>query len=393
MLVAAQGDIGGAERVLLHLLEQVPVGEAVVCAPADSELARAVASIGHPVRHLELPKLVNSESAWSYAGDYFRALKSLVAVLRTERASVVHGFASFTVKIVIPASAIAGVPAVIGVHEITTPASIGRLRSAAQRLLSAPRTASFVAVSSYVADSLISSGYPAARVHVVHNGIARPVPRLPIDEARAAIGLEPEGIVFLVVARLSWWKGVHVAIDAFARYSGRDSPPARLLVVGGPAEPGDERYRDSLHAQVRSLGLDHLVHFFGPRSDVERFYDACDVVLVPSVEPDPFPTVVLEAGLAGRAAVVTAMGGAREAVVDGVTGIVSEPTPEGFASAMARSVEAAWHVGAGEAALAHVKSTFDLAAFAAAIRDQWRVAAGDRAPEAPIRGRTPPRAR
>lgn len=393
MLVAAQGDIGGAERVLLHLLEQVPVGEAVVCAPAGSELATAVAAIGHPVRHLRLPKLVHSGSTWSYAGEYLRALKSLVSVLRAERASVVHGFASFTVKIVIPASAITGVPAVIGVHEITTPASIGRLRSGAQRLLAARRATSFIAVSKYVADSLISSGYPARRVHVVHNGIVRSVPRVPSGEARADLGLAPEAIVFLVVARLSRWKGVHVAIDAFARYSGGDSPPARLLVVGGPAEPGDEAYRDSLHAQVLSLGLEHLVQLFGPRSDVERFYDACDVVLVPSIEPDPFPTVVLEAGLAGRATVVTAMGGAREAVVDGVTGLVAEPTPEGFATAMARSVESAWHVAAGKAALAHVESSFDLPSFAAAIRDQWRAAADGRTAEAPIRGRTPPRAR
>lgn len=393
VLVAARGDIGGAERVLLHLLEHVPVGEAVVCAPLGSDLATAVAAMGHPVRHLQLGKLVNSASPLSYAREYLRALRGLVTVLRTEEAAVVHGFAAFTVKIVIPAAAVTGVPAVIGVHEITTPRSIGWIRSRAQRLMAARQASSFVAVSSYVADSLISSGYPPARVHVVHNGIVRSAPRQPSNEARADLGLPLEGIVFLVVARLSWWKGAHVAIEAFARYSAGGSPPARLLVVGGPADPGDETYRDSLTVQVRTLGLDHLVHLFGARADVERFYDACDVVLVPSVRPDPFPTVVLEAGLAGRATVVTAIGGAREAVIDGVTGIVAEPTPEGFASAMARSVEADWHVGAGKAALTHVESAFDVTKFAAAIRGQWRAAAAGRAAPMRVRRRIPPRAR
>lgn len=377
--------------MLLLLLEKVPSGDAVVCAPAGSDLATAATAIGHPVRHLRLPKLVDCASPWSYAGEYLRALKSLVAVLRSERASVVHGFAMFTVKIVVPASVLTGVPAVIGVHEITTPRSIGWLKSRTQRLLAARRASSFVAVSSYVAESLISSGYPADRVHVVHNGIARATPRLPSSEARAALGLGGEGILFLVVARLSWWKGVHVAIDAFARYVGRHSPPARLVVVGGPAERGDEGYRDSLHAQVRSLGLEQLVRFFGPRNDVELFYDACDVVLVPSVRPDPFPTVVLESGLAGRAAIVTAIGGAPEAVMDGVTGIVAEPTADEFASAMARSVEGAWHIGAGRAALNHVEHSFELTPFAAAIRAEWRAAARRSQGDARVRAENPPR--
>ena len=393
VLVAARGDIGGAERVLLHLLERVPVGKAVVCAPAGSELATAVTEQGHAVRDLRLSKYVNHPSARSYLREYFRALRTLVAVLRKEQPSVVHGFAAFTAKVVIPASAITRVPAVIGVHEITTSSSIGRLRSHAQRLLAAPFAASFVAVSSYVADSLISSGYPPDRIHVVHNGITRSTPRVPSAEARAALGLPSGGILFLVVARLSWWKGVHVAVDAFARYSGSESPPAQLVVVGGPAEPGDEKYENSLRARALSLGVSNLVHFFGPRGDVELFYDACDVVLVPSVRPDPFPTVVLEAGLAGRAAIVTAIGGAPEAVVDGVTGIVAEPSAHEFASAMERSVDAAWYVGAGKAALHHVETSFDLATFAAAIQAHWRDTAGRHEREGSVRGRVPPRLR
>lgn len=393
VLVAARGDIGGAERVMLLLLEHVPVGDAVVCAPRGSDLAAAVEAMGHPVRHLELHKLVNSSSLWSYAAEYLQALKSLVAVLRTERASVVHGVAAFTLKVVIPAAVLTHVPAVIGVQEITTPDAIGWLRSRAQRLLAAPRAASFAAASAYVAETLISSGYPADRVHVVRAGIVRSAPRVPREESRAALDLPSEAVLFLVVARLSWWKGVHVAIDAFARYCDRVSAPALLLVVGGPAEPGDEEYEGSLHAQVISLGLDDRIRFFGPRSDVERFYDACDVVLVPSVRPDPFPTVVLEAGVAGRAAVVTAMGGAKEALVDGVTGIVAEPTVEEFASAMERSVEAAWHVEAGKAAQAHVEGTLDSASFAASIKALWKAAASGQTMNVPIRSRIRSRAR
>lgn len=370
VLVAAQGGIGGAERVLLLLLSALPAGEAVVCAPAGSELSRAVEAMGHRVRDLYLPKLVNSPSVISYGVSYLRALVRLVAALRSERASVVHGFAAFTIKVVVPASILTGVPIVVGVHEVTAKSSIGRVHSWAQRL-PAGRVSLFLAVSRYIADSLVASGYPASRVRVVHNGIARSLPRLARTRARAQLGLPQDCLLLLVVARLSHWKGVHVALEAFARLVTTETAPAELVIVGGPAEPRDERYRDALVAQAAKLTIADRVRFTGPRRDVEYFYDACDVVLVPSIEPDPFPTVVLEAGLAGRPVVATSLGGAREAVVPGVTGLVVDPNPDAFVSALAQVTDPAWRARAGAAARFHVERNFTVAGFAADCCTAW----------------------
>ncbi len=375
VIVAAQGDIGGAERVLLLLLSRVPLGEAVVCAPESSPLADAVRALGHPVRDLYLPKLTNARSLLAWVAEYARAVRSLAAVVRTENASVIHGFASFTIKVVAPVSVRTGVPAVIGVHEITTAAAIGPLRSRAQRLFGVLPVARFVAVSSYVADALVSAGYPPARVEVVHNGIERSSPRRSAAEARADLGLPADVVVFLVVARLSRWKGVHVAIDAMAEYRRAGGPPAALVIVGAAAEPRDELYAEELRSRADALGIGATVRFTGHQSDVEPYYDACDAVIVPSIEPDPFPTVVLEASLAGRPVLATALGGAREAVVDGRTGFVVDPDPASLGGAMVRAADPTWRAAAGDAARRHAEEHFTVDRFAESTRAVWRTVA------------------
>ena len=54
-------------------------------------------------------------------------------------------------------------------------------------------------------------------------------------------------------------------------------------------------------------------------------FDISDLVLVPSIYPDPFPTVVLEAMQSGTPVISTCFGGASEAVSNNVTGIVINP--------------------------------------------------------------------
>jgi glycosyltransferase involved in cell wall biosynthesis len=116
---------------------------------------------------------------------------------------------------------------------------------------------------------------------------------------------------------------------------------------------------------------------YGYRSDIELFYDAADVVLVPSIEPEPLGMVVLEAGLAGRPVIVTDLGGPPETVLDGITGLVAAPTADRFASAMTRSTDATWRDEAGRAAVHHIEQQFSRALFASQMFAEWSTTAQD----------------
>jgi glycosyltransferase involved in cell wall biosynthesis len=87
-----------------------------------------------------------------------------------------------------------------------------------------------------------------------------------------------------------------------------------LVVAGRPVEPQLIPMRDN----VINLGL-------LPHDALLAAWRRCAVGVVPSIWPDPFPTVALEAMAAGAAVVVSRIGGLPEAVTDGESGLLVAP--------------------------------------------------------------------
>lgn len=137
-----------------------------------------------------------------------------------------------------------------------------------------------------------------------------------IREIRDAYGLDGKEVV-LFVSRLTGNKGGYAVLDAMEHIV-REVPEALLLIVGAQSNP--QAVMD--HPQIR----DHVV-FTGriPYADIKHIYHASDVVVIPSVYLDPFPTINLEAMACSRPVVGTCFGGTREIVQDGITGYVANP--------------------------------------------------------------------
>ena len=62
-----------------------------------------------------------------------------------------------------------------------------------------------------------------------------------------------------------------------------------------------------------------------PHKEVLSAWPHCTVALVPSTWPEPFGTAATEAMAAGRPVVATAVGGLKDIVVDGETGLLRSP--------------------------------------------------------------------
>ena len=175
------------------------------------------------------------------------------------------------------------------------------------------------AASSSLADVYSANDLP--RPEVAHNGIdpaewAPPQATL-INALRDRLELGGKRVI-LIVGRLSAEKGAPQLLRAVDRIRA-DYPDLRVLALTA---------RD-ISAQIPAAWrhLSPLICSAGwlEGDELRAAYHLADVVVVPSVVFDSFPTVNLEAMAAGKPVIATCFGGSREVVVDGDTGYIVNP--------------------------------------------------------------------
>ncbi|HXY20217.1 MAG TPA: glycosyltransferase family 4 protein, partial [Gemmatimonadales bacterium] len=115
----------------------------------------------------------------------------------------------------------------------------------------------------------------------------------------------------LFVGRLWEAKGVHTVVEALGMLA-RRGESAPCLTIAGPVEHPD--YAAGLRRRCAELGLDPRVRWAGPveRQELLPLYRRHDVLVFPSIYPEPFGIVQLEAMAAGCAVVGTGTGGSGE---------------------------------------------------------------------------------
>src|SRR5207247_2514537 len=156
------------------------------------------------------------------------------------------------------------------------------------------------------------------------------VPRLERREARSRLGLAGEGPLLFTVRRLVPRMGLEPLLHALARL-----PDARL-VIGGSGW-----LRPRLEASASALGVASRVRFAGRIDDADLpvFYQAADLVVLPSVALEGFGLITLEALACGTPVVATAKSGA--------TDVVAPLAPSWIAPDASPAVPTAWRTALG----------------------------------------------
>lgn len=184
------------------------------------------------------------------------------------------------------------------------------------------------------------------RIRVVPSGVdlARFSP-IPCDEARAALGLDPDEKILAYVGRLQPRKDVANVIQALAALRDRDLGQlpfsrVRLLVVGGETEEADLAREPEMRRLIgiaENLGVRERVTFTGRRpSDKLRWYYSAADVFVTTPWYEPYGLTPLEAMACGTPAICSAVGGITFTVADGETGFLVPPrAPEVLAERVA----------------------------------------------------------
>jgi glycosyltransferase involved in cell wall biosynthesis len=240
-------------------------------------------------------------------------------------------------------------PALVSTKHNDDPFRVGPFRFVERGL--ARRARKVIAISDALRRFTVDRvGLPADKVVTVHYGLdelPRPWgenPELPIPE---------EARVLLVVGRLAAQKGVDVAVRALPAIR-REHPGAVLVVLG----EGPQR------AELEAIAGEG-VFLPGRVGDVAAFYRRADLLVHP-VRWEGFGLALLEAMLAGKPMVASAVSSAPEIVEDGRTGLLVPPNdPAALASAVVSLLSDPERATAyGRAGLERARAEFSVARMA-----------------------------
>jgi glycosyltransferase involved in cell wall biosynthesis len=220
-----------------------------------------------------------------------------------------------------------------------------------------------IAISQSVEAALLAGGVPSARIRRIPSGIetTRYLPNEHVRrQIRATLGIEPHEHIVLTVGALTERKG-HGLLFSAAYMLQEQGIRLRYVICG------EGSLRASLESQVRTLGLQDVVHFMGFTPDIPRYLAAADILVhVPSWEG--LGVAVIEALAAGLPVIASRVGGIPDLIDDQVTGLLVPPQD---AAALAVAIERLvhnpqWAKTLGTKGQAFVQAQFDVSVMAQA---------------------------
>ena len=340
-LIEALGP-GGAERLLYTNLKHFDPerirSTVITVYPHANHWLKPITALGIPV----VPLNCNGTR------DIPKGIRSLRTWLLAKKPDLIHSHLWAANIISRVAGRLTGTPVISSVHNPdheaeawTDGAEVSLLKRRIVRALDrwTARAANdrLIAVSDYVKRSANRHlGVSLDSIDLVYNPIdtdyLQAAPATTRTELLGSLGLPPDSLILLNVARVSPQKGLLYALRALPKIL-QQYPSAHLVSVGALT---DATWLEQLQREATALGVADHFHVLGSRRDVTDFLRACDVFIFPSLY-EGLGIALIEAMAAGCACLATSSGPIPEVVSDGEDGILVPPADsEAIAAAVCR---------------------------------------------------------
>lgn len=369
-------DMYGADIGLLHSIKSLDRQKyfPIVILPSDMptgmlspELERLGVEYHFAPLGILRRKYLKPRAILPLAMQLLKGIAYVRSTARDRRVALVYTNTFVTVSGAIGGT-LAGVPVLWHIREILTMPRPVRWLLYRTLGLCADRV---VCISKAVRDSVLKEAPGlAAKSMVLYNAVTVAVHNIADQTVglREELGVPQDAPFVGMVGRISHWKGQEILVEAAALVL-RSQPEAHFVAVGSYFAD-ESHYLDKLKSLITRLGLTGRFHLVDYRSNVTDVYRALDVFVLPSIKPEPFGRVTVEAMTQGRAVIATNHGGTVELIEDGVTGMLVPPADsKALAAAIERLLaDPVLRNKIGEAAAVYAQEHFGLPAHSEQMR-------------------------
>jgi glycosyltransferase involved in cell wall biosynthesis len=312
--------LGGGQSCLVDLLPgfQERGWPVQVALPDEGSLRDKVRGLGIPTHLLNCKSYSSTHKSIRESFDYTlevpRLVHRLTRICRSENIDLLYANGPRLLPAAACVARFLKIGLVFHCHHRITQKSAARLTGEVLRL----SRARVFACCNFAADPLRPYVGPRS-LHIVYNGVAEmPIRRLACRPAIRRIG---------VIGRIEPEKGQLEFVKA-ARAVSRQFPDCTFSVTGAPLFSG-VGYLQQVIQDSRGLPME----FNGWQNDIGSILASLDLLVVPSVQFDATPRVIMEAFSAGVPVLGFPTGGISEVIENGQTGfLTAEATPAALAA-------------------------------------------------------------
>ncbi|MDA9734765.1 glycosyltransferase family 4 protein [SAR116 cluster bacterium] len=186
-----------------------------------------------------------------------------------------------------------------------------------------------IAISDYVKNNILKNN-PEKKdiIKVIHRGAdiemfnPENIPTSRIIQISEMLQLPDEAKIIMLPARPSSWKGHEILIKSFSSINNEN------IICIMPGADDDGHYVTNLRNLAKKYNVLGKMVFLPFLDDLPAAYMLADVVVAPSLKPEPFGRVIIEAQAMGRPVIAFDHGGASESIKNNITGLLVEPKNE-----------------------------------------------------------------
>lgn len=187
-----------------------------------------------------------------------------------------------------------------------------------------------IVVSSFIREYLLQNyqekdrQFPFEKITVIQRGVDlnyfnhNKVSKNRVIDLISKWGVPEDKKIILMPARFTSWKGHEFLIEALTKVKN----DFFCVMVG--SDHGHKKFRKKLEQKIIKENLAGKMKIVGICKDMPAAYAVAHFAVCPSVKPEAFGRISIEAQASNKIIIATKIGGALETVIDGKTGFLVE---------------------------------------------------------------------